>query len=67
MSTDGSDDEDYDAYMEAHHGHLDAKRFPIHDACEFDSLEALKVRSSVGDFFTSVCGGAGYTRKPDRR
>ena len=54
MSTDGSeDDEDYDAYMETHHNHLDAKRFPIHDACEFDSLEALKVRSCVEDFFRS--------------
>ena len=51
MSTDGSEDEDYDAYMDTHHDHLDAKRFPIHDACEFESLEALKVRSSVGEFF----------------
>eukprot|EP00977_Amphora_coffeiformis_P003804 scaffold765_cov160-Amphora_coffeaeformis.AAC.5 len=42
MSSDGSDDEDYDAYMETHHASLDEKRFPVHDACEFDSLEALK-------------------------
>ena len=51
MSSDGSDDEDYDAYMEAHHNHHDAKRFPIHDACEFESLDALQVSSAVGPFF----------------
>ena len=47
MSSDGSDDEDYDVYMETHHAPYDTKRFPIHDACEFESLEALKVRSVV--------------------
>ena len=50
MSSDGSDDEDYDAYMETHHTDLDAKRFPVHDACEFDSLEALKVRRPLHSF-----------------
>lgn len=45
MSSDGSDDdEDYNVYMEGHHTAIDAKRFPVHDACEYDTLEALKVR-----------------------
>jgi hypothetical protein len=45
MSSDSSDDEDYDAYMETHdpHDHPDVKRYPIHDACEFDTVQALKV------------------------
>jgi hypothetical protein len=45
MSSDGSDDEDYDAYMDQHVAGADAMRFPIHDACESESLDVLKVSS----------------------
>lgn len=48
MSSDGSDDEDYDAYADSHPVHMNEKRFPIHDACEFESLEALKVSLALG-------------------
>eukprot|EP00522_Entomoneis_paludosa_P010281 CAMPEP_0172442002 /NCGR_PEP_ID=MMETSP1065-20121228/2480_1 /TAXON_ID=265537 /ORGANISM="Amphiprora paludosa, Strain CCMP125" /LENGTH=1034 /DNA_ID=CAMNT_0013191647 /DNA_START=121 /DNA_END=3225 /DNA_ORIENTATION=+ len=41
MSSDGSDDdEDYHAYSARSHSM--EKRYPIHDACEFDDIEVLK-------------------------
>jgi len=40
MESDGSDDEDYQSYSA--YGHSVEKRYPIHDACEFDDIDALK-------------------------
>ena len=40
--SDSDDDEDYDAYGVEEE--VESKRYPIHDACEFDDLDALKVR-----------------------
>lgn len=45
MSSDeGSDDEDY-AYSIPSHSM--ERRYPVHDACEFDDLDVLKVRSTM--------------------
>ena len=47
MSTsEGSDDEEYQTYPGLSHSSLE-RRYPIHDACEFDDIEALKVRDST--------------------
>ena len=45
-SSSESDDEDYDAYVDSSQQDADNKRFPIHDCCEFDDIDALKVRTS---------------------
>lgn len=42
MSSDDSDDEDYDAYAAPHN--MMERRYPLHDCVEFEDVEALKVR-----------------------
>jgi hypothetical protein len=41
MSDDESSDEEYNFAAEPD---LDNKRFPLHDCCEFEDVESLKVR-----------------------
>ena len=45
MSTDDSDDDDYDAFVESHH--IQERRFPVHDCCEFEDIDALRVRFGI--------------------
>ncbi|KAL7559181.1 hypothetical protein ACA910_013189 [Epithemia clementina (nom. ined.)] len=40
-SSEGSDDEEYHSYPVPSHSILE-RRYPVHDACEFDDIEALK-------------------------
>jgi hypothetical protein len=47
MSDEESSDEDYDFHANANdlHGEDVEARYPIHDCCDFEDVEALKVRS----------------------
>ena len=49
MSDEESSDEDYDFHATANdlHGEDVEARYPIHDCCEFEDVEGLKVRSSI--------------------
>jgi hypothetical protein len=40
------DDEDYDNYHNASDqaADVETKRYPVHDACEFEDIDALRVR-----------------------
>ena len=65
MSDEESSDEDYDYHATGNdlHGEEVEARFPIHDCCEFEDVEALKVRSCIAvraanaavDHGASVC------------
>ena len=49
MSDAESSDEDYDFHTTGNdlQGEDDEARYPIHDYCEFEDVEALKVRSCI--------------------
>jgi hypothetical protein len=41
-------DEDYNFDNDDHHHHISTeKKFPLHDCCEFDDVETLKVSSMI--------------------
>jgi len=44
-SSSSSDDEDYDAFGEM--AYQEVRKYPIHDACEFDDVETLRVSLHV--------------------
>ena len=46
MSSSSDDDDDY-AYGDSNA--IESKRFPVHDCCEFEDAEALRV-SEIKDF-----------------
>lgn len=47
MSDGSSDDEDYDAFHDTQH--VEEKRYPLHDCCEFEDLKALRVSPPAVD------------------
>jgi len=50
-----SEDEDYEAYVEAAHVH--ERRYPLHDCCEFEDVDALKVRKDTAYSILNRHGG----------
>jgi len=46
MSDSESDDDDYEVYGESHHSIRD-RRYPLHDCCEFEDVDALRVSSAT--------------------
>jgi hypothetical protein len=48
MSDEESSDEDYDYHATTNeiHGEDCEARYPVHDCCEFDDVDALKVKTS---------------------
>ena len=57
MSDDSSDEEDY-AYDDVHQRIIE-KRFPLHDCCEFEDVEALRVRLETTEIDGWRLGGVG--------
>ena len=47
MSEDSSDEEDYDAFNDAHH--TMEKRYPLHDCCDLEDVEALRVSRETSE------------------
>ena len=61
MSDEESSDEDYDFHATGNdlQGEDVEARFPIHDCCEFEDVEALKVRSCIAGADPEYCNHHG--------
>ena len=53
-SSDGSDDAHDYAYGESSHI-IDSRRYPVHDCCEFDDADDLRVRNAMVPMNIFVC------------
>ncbi|GKY96269.1 hypothetical protein MPSEU_000586400 [Mayamaea pseudoterrestris] len=62
-SSSESDDDDYD-YVDANQQDNEVKRFPIHDCCEFEDIEALKKLLFLPVPVTDASHGAVVTSVP---